>query len=102
VKFWKKSEELIEFVKHFRAHLGALTDLVVNHNGSLLCTTAADKTLKFFDVINFGLYTLFVDRVTCDNILLPIDMINMIKLDFVVRCAEWIHVSGDAISAIAV
>ncbi|XP_059486508.1 peptidylprolyl isomerase domain and WD repeat-containing protein 1 [Neocloeon triangulifer] len=83
VKFWKKSEELVEFVKHFRAHLGAINDLVVNHSGALLCTVAADKTMKIFDVINF-------------------DMINMIKLDFVVRCAEWIHLPGDAISTIAV
>ncbi|CAB3378664.1 Hypothetical predicted protein [Cloeon dipterum] len=83
VKFWKKSDELIEFVKHFRAHLGVINDLVVNHNGSLLCTVATDKAMKIFDVINF-------------------DMINMIKLDFVVRCAEWIHLPGDAISTIAV
>lgn len=27
VKFWKKQEEGIEFVKHFRAHLGAGTDV---------------------------------------------------------------------------
>ena len=25
VKFWKKQEEGIEFVKHFRAHLGIVT-----------------------------------------------------------------------------
>lgn len=55
VKFWKKMEEGIEFVKHFRSHLGAITDLVTNSNGTLLCTvSAADKAIKIFDVINFG------------------------------------------------
>ncbi len=28
VKFWKKQEEGIEFVKHFRAHVG---ELLVSH-----------------------------------------------------------------------
>lgn len=42
-----------------------------------------DKTVKVFDVINF-------------------DMINMIKLDFVPNCTEWITSPGDAINGIAV
>lgn len=29
-------------------------------------------------------------------------MINMIKLDFVPQCVEWIHIPNDAISALAV
>lgn len=29
-------------------------------------------------------------------------MINMIKLDFVPLCAEWIYSAGDAIAAVAV
>lgn len=29
-------------------------------------------------------------------------MINMIKLDFVPLCAEWVYSAGDAISAVAV
>ncbi|XP_022184838.2 peptidylprolyl isomerase domain and WD repeat-containing protein 1 [Nilaparvata lugens] len=83
VKFWKKMEESIEFVKHFRSHLGALTDMAANYNGSLLCTVATDKALKVFDVINF-------------------DMINMMKLNYIPQCAEWIHSVGDAISTVAV
>lgn len=107
VKFWKKMEEGIEFVKHFRSHLckpfnllqsitlcvkrifiefrfaGTINALSVNANGTYLCTASSDKNVKIFDVINF-------------------DMINMIKLDFVPQCAEWIHIPNDAISALAV
>ena len=54
VKFWKKTDKGIEFVKHFRAHLGAIVAIDVSYDGSLLATTAVDKGLKVFDVINFG------------------------------------------------
>lgn len=56
MKFWKKTEDGIEFVKHFRSHLGALHDMADNYNGTLLCTIAADKAMKVYDVINFGVY----------------------------------------------
>ena len=49
-------EESIEFVKHFRSHLGPIMDMTVNYNGSLLCTVSTDKSLKVFDVINFGMH----------------------------------------------
>lgn len=52
-------------------------------NGTFLCTGSIDKSLKIFDVINF-------------------DMINMIKLNFLPLCVEWIHVPNDAISVLAV
>ena len=61
IKFWKKKQVGIEFVKHFRAHLGNVQDVAVNHNGILLCTVSNDKHAKVFDVVNF-------------------DMINVIKL----------------------
>ncbi|XP_067011053.1 peptidylprolyl isomerase domain and WD repeat-containing protein 1 [Anabrus simplex] len=83
IKFWKKSEDSIEFVKHFRSHLGAIQDLVANTNGTLLCSISVDKSLKVFDVINF-------------------DMINMMKLNYTPACCQWIHCPGDAIFALAV
>ena len=61
VKFWKKQQLGIEFVKHFRAHLGPIVDLDVDSTGSLLVTVSTDKKAKIFDVVNF-------------------DMINMISL----------------------
>jgi WD40 repeat protein len=57
IKFWKKLEELIEFVKHFRSHLGAIQDLAANSSGTFLCSISNDKSLKVFDVINFGKVT---------------------------------------------
>ena len=61
IKFWKKRPTGVEFVKHFRAHLGNVQELKVNHNATLLVTVSNDKHAKVFDVINF-------------------DMINVIKL----------------------
>lgn len=64
-------------------YLATINALAVNSNGTYLCTASSDKNVKIFDVVNF-------------------DMINMIKLDFVPLCAEWIHQPNDAISALAV
>ena len=64
----------LEFVKHFRAHLGNIQDIALNHNGTLLATVSNDKMAKIFDVVNF-------------------DMINIIKLgnDFLHRQTHQIH-----------
>ncbi|KAJ8305534.1 hypothetical protein KUTeg_016079 [Tegillarca granosa] len=84
VKFWKKNEEAgIEFVKHFRSHLGNIQDMSVSGNGELCCTISDDKSAKVFDVVNF-------------------DMINMMKLDFIPQTSAWIHNSGDPIAAMAI
>ncbi|OQV23841.1 Peptidylprolyl isomerase domain and WD repeat-containing protein 1 [Hypsibius exemplaris] len=83
LKFWKKMERGIEFVKHFRAHLGSITCVSVNVNGSLFATVSSDKSMKVFDVINF-------------------DMINMIKLGFQPQCCEWIHSYDEPVATIAV
>ena len=83
IKFWKKMEVGVEFVKHFRAHMGVINDVAVNCTGALLATCGADKAVKVFDVINF-------------------DMINILKLDFVPSCMTWIHKAGDAIPELAV
>lgn len=83
IKFWKKLDSGIEFVKHFRSHLGPITKIAANIAGSLLCSASVDKSLKIFDVVNF-------------------DMINMMKLDYTPGTVEWIHGSGDAIHTLAV
>jgi peptidylprolyl isomerase domain and WD repeat-containing protein 1 len=36
VKFWKKREVGIEFVKHFRAHLASVKHMTVNSTGTLM------------------------------------------------------------------
>ncbi|KAK2181195.1 hypothetical protein NP493_407g04016 [Ridgeia piscesae] len=83
VKFWKKETEGIEFVKHFRSHLGNIQDVSGSDNGELFCTISDDKSLKVFDIVNF-------------------DMINMMKLGYVPQCCSWIYAAGDAIAALAV
>ena len=83
IKFWKKVETGIEFVKHFRSHLGPIVSLSSNTEGSLLCSASSDKSLKIFDVINF-------------------DMINIMRLEYVPGHAQFIHTPGDAIHTLAV
>lgn len=83
LKFWKKQEEGIEFVKHFRCHLAPISHVATNSTGTLLCTASTEKTVKVFDVVNF-------------------DMINMISIEFEPYCTEWVHSAGDPISAIAI
>lgn len=47
-------EEGIEFVKHFRCHLSPISHVATNSTGTLLCTASQEKTIKVFDVVNFG------------------------------------------------
>ncbi|CAI5441756.1 unnamed protein product [Caenorhabditis angaria] len=85
LKFWKKKyAEGVEFVKHFRCHLSDFSDISANSDGTLLATVCeTDKTVKVFDIANF-------------------DMINMIKLDFPPRVAQWIHQPNDPIAYLAI
>ncbi|RMC04471.1 hypothetical protein DUI87_18916 [Hirundo rustica rustica] len=82
VKFWKKIEEGIEFVKHFRSHLGVIESIAVSSEGALFCSVGDDKAMKVFDVVNF-------------------DMINMLKLGYHPGQCEWVYCPGDAISSVA-
>lgn len=89
LKFWKKTESAIEFVKHYRAHLGPIQSVAVSHDGLLLATTCLqDKTIKVFDIINFGTFWL----VMCA--FMPLfrnaDMINMIRVTYPPNVACWI------------
>ncbi|XP_039480140.1 peptidylprolyl isomerase domain and WD repeat-containing protein 1 isoform X2 [Drosophila santomea] len=83
IKFWKKGELGIEFVKHFRSHLVPIKSLTTNDSGTLLCSAATDQTAKVFDVVNF-------------------DMINIIRLGYTPQCSEWINGPGDAVQALAI
>ncbi|KAI8917525.1 hypothetical protein DFJ77DRAFT_428966 [Powellomyces hirtus] len=82
VKFWKKTEKGLEFVKHFRSHLGAIVAIDVSSDGTLLATCGADKGLKIFDVVNF-------------------DMINMIKLPYLPNAVCWMYQKGQAQALLA-
>eukprot|EP00004_Rigifila_ramosa_P025398 TRINITY_DN7596_c0_g1_i1.p1 TRINITY_DN7596_c0_g1~~TRINITY_DN7596_c0_g1_i1.p1 ORF type:complete len:597 (+),score=169.54 TRINITY_DN7596_c0_g1_i1:179-1792(+) len=75
LKFWKKQPAGIEFVKHFRSHLGPITGLCVSADGLWLCTASTDKSIKFYDVINF-------------------DMVCMMKLDFIPSSCHFVNVNA--------
>ena len=62
LKFWKKMQHGIEFVKHFRAHMAPIAGRR-DARRLILATTAADKAFKVFDVLAF-------------------DMISWVTLDF--------------------
>ncbi|KAI8929142.1 hypothetical protein BC831DRAFT_444863 [Entophlyctis helioformis] len=82
VKFWKKTAKGVEFVKHFRAHLGAIVAVHVSTDGNLFACAGVDKGLKVFDIVNF-------------------DMINMFKLDFFPLSLCWIYKHGQAQALLA-
>ena len=83
VKFWKKQEEGIEFVKHYRAHLGPIVGTSVSADGALYASISTDGSVKVFDVANF-------------------DMINMINLSFTPRACCWVHKRGKASTILAI
>jgi peptidylprolyl isomerase domain and WD repeat-containing protein 1 len=56
VKFWKKQDEGIEFVKHYRAHLSPIVGVSASSDGQWFASVAEDGTAKVFDVVNFGMY----------------------------------------------
>jgi len=77
IKFWKKQSEGIEFVKHFRSHLGPVDGLSVSFDGSYLASVSRDKSAKVYDVINF-------------------DMVAMLRLEFVPSDCEWMYKANEA------
>ncbi|KAJ3934869.1 MAG: peptidyl-prolyl cis-trans isomerase [Lentinula lateritia] len=83
LKLWKKQDTGIEFVKHYRAHLGPITGVSASTDGQMLATVSDDGNAKVFDVVNF-------------------DMINIIKLGFTPHACCWVHKSGQGQGLLAV
>lgn len=84
LKFWKKVQGSIEFVKTFRAHLGKITGCSLSSNETRLATVSGkDCSMKVFDVVNF-------------------DLMHMIKLKFVPDVCEFIHKKASFSSIIAI
>lgn len=75
IKFWKKMAKGVEFVKHYKAHLGEILGLAVSSDGLRLCSTASDANIKFYDVLGF-------------------DMVNMIKVAYTPSECCWIYAKG--------
>lgn len=64
LKFWKKGQVGIEFIKTFRAHLGRITGVALTANEERLATVCeSEQAVKLFDVLNF-------------------DVIHFMRLDF--------------------
>lgn len=83
VKFWKKQDAGVEFVKHYRAHLSTIVGLSASADGAFFATISADGTAKVFDVINF-------------------DLINILELKYVPRACCWVHKRGRADTVLAI
>ncbi|TDH74338.1 hypothetical protein CCR75_004623 [Bremia lactucae] len=75
VKFWKKMGKGIEFVKHYKAHLSEICGLAVSADGLRLCSTSADRSIKFYDVLAF-------------------DMVNMLSVTYTPAECCWISAKG--------
>jgi peptidylprolyl isomerase domain and WD repeat-containing protein 1 len=54
VKLWKKQEQGIEFVKHYRAHLATIVGISASSDGQMFASVAEDRTAKVFDILNYG------------------------------------------------
>jgi WD40 repeat protein len=54
LKFWKKMESGIEFVKHYHAHLAPVIGVSASADGAMFASVGEDGTCKVFDVLNFG------------------------------------------------
>eukprot|EP01031_Cornospumella_fuschlensis_P011170 gene11170-13662_t len=83
VKFWKKMENDIEFVKHYHAHLGPLHDMTISTDGKLVATTSSDQMVKIFEVASF-------------------DMASMLEMSFVPQLALFLPSQRGVVDRIAV
>ncbi len=84
LKFWKKTQNGVEFVKTFRAHQGKITGASLSSNELRLGTVSSkDSALKIFDIVNF-------------------DMMHMIKLKFVPDQCEFIHKKSSFSAVVAI
>jgi peptidylprolyl isomerase domain and WD repeat-containing protein 1 len=83
VKFWKKANEGIEFVKEFKAHTGEIASISASADGRSFASAGADRTIKIFDVVTF-------------------DLLSMLTLDYTPKCVCWVHKRGASLPLLAV
>lgn len=102
LKLWKKQDQGIEFVKHYRAHLAPIVGASASADGQLFASVSEDGTAKVFDVVNFGASICSSTLRRSSQTNLPTDMINMIKLGFTPHACCWVHRRGQAQGLLAV
>ncbi|KAJ9114892.1 hypothetical protein QFC20_001264 [Naganishia adeliensis] len=83
VKLWKKQEESIEFVKHYRASLSPIVGVSTDSEGKVFATVSEKGEGRVFDVVNF-------------------DMINILKLDYTPKTCCWVHHPSDGRTLLAI
>mmetsp|Transcript_46289 Transcript_46289/g.53346 ORF Transcript_46289/g.53346 Transcript_46289/m.53346 type:complete len:669 (+) Transcript_46289:30-2036(+) len=95
IKFWKKDQELVEFVKNYQAHNESICAIALSGDGTRLVTSGVDSvggseddgqavyTVKLFDVVAF-------------------DMISIKQVDFVPHFVEFVSNSDSLQPLIAV
>lgn len=54
LKFWKKQEVGIEFVKHYRTSLKAIVAVAASEDGAMFATVSENGESRVFDVEGFG------------------------------------------------
>lgn len=54
VKLWKKQDQGIEFVKHYRAHLSTIVGISASSDGQLFASVAEDGNAKVFNILDYG------------------------------------------------
>lgn len=54
LKFWKKQEVGIEFVKHYRTSLKAIVAVAASEDGAMFATVSENGESRVFDVQGFG------------------------------------------------
>ena len=60
LKFWKKGQVGIEFIKTFRAHLHKITGMAITPNEQRVATVSElEQSVKLFDVLNFDVIHFF-------------------------------------------
>jgi peptidylprolyl isomerase domain and WD repeat-containing protein 1 len=91
VKFWKKQAVGIEFVKQYRGHLGPVSSVSVSADGSMFASASNDKSVKIFDVVNFGLLL----------VVLTVDLFNMMTLPYVPKAVCFVNKRSSMISLLA-
>lgn len=68
LKLWKKQEQGIEFVKHYRASLKAIVGVSASDDGKLFATVSEGGEGRVFDVVNFGMLLYIPFAMTILNI----------------------------------
>ncbi|KAJ6259836.1 hypothetical protein Dda_5478 [Drechslerella dactyloides] len=83
IKFWKKQDQGIEFVKMFKPHTGDIVGVSVSVDGRSFASCGVDKTVRIFDVVTF-------------------DLIAMLTLQHTPTSICWVHNRSASLPLLAV